>query len=117
MGLRGYGRGTVMTRDEAFLQAILEDPEDDTPRLVYADWLEENGQPERGEFIRIQIELEPMAEDDPRRPDLQKRGQGLLNAHGRAWLEEVTAWGRKYALFRRGFVHEVRCTALQFLKG
>jgi uncharacterized protein (TIGR02996 family) len=26
------------------LQAILADPEDDTPRLVYADWLEEHGQ-------------------------------------------------------------------------
>jgi uncharacterized protein (TIGR02996 family) len=34
-----------MTQDEAFLQAIFEDLSDDTPWLVYADWLEERGDP------------------------------------------------------------------------
>jgi uncharacterized protein (TIGR02996 family) len=34
-----------MTQDEVFLQAILEDLSDDTPWLVYADWLEERGDP------------------------------------------------------------------------
>jgi uncharacterized protein (TIGR02996 family) len=34
-----------MTQDEAFLQAIFEDLGDDTPWLVYADWLEERGDP------------------------------------------------------------------------
>jgi uncharacterized protein (TIGR02996 family) len=48
---------SAVTHDEAFLQAMVEDPDDDTPRLVYADWLDENGQPERAEFIRIQCEL------------------------------------------------------------
>ncbi len=49
-----------MTHEQAFLQAIIETPADDTPRLVYADWLEERGQPgdaERAEFIRVQCEL------------------------------------------------------------
>ena len=41
-----------MNHDDAFLQAILDAPDDDTPRLVYADWLEEHGQPDRAEFIR-----------------------------------------------------------------
>ena len=41
-----------MTHDDAFLQAILESPDDDTPRLVYADWLDEHGQSDRAEFIR-----------------------------------------------------------------
>lgn len=40
-----------------FLSTIIAAPVDDAPRLVYADWLEENGQPERAEFIRVQIEL------------------------------------------------------------
>ena len=40
-----------------FLRAIIEHPEDDTPRLIYADWLEENGDPDRAEFIRVQCEL------------------------------------------------------------
>lgn len=47
-----------MTDDGAhLLQAILDEPADDTHRLVYADWLEENGQTDREEFIRVQIEL------------------------------------------------------------
>lgn len=38
-------------------QAILADPADDFPRLLLADVLEEAGQGERAEFIRVQIEL------------------------------------------------------------
>jgi uncharacterized protein (TIGR02996 family) len=32
-----------VTQRDAFLVAICESPEDDTTRLVYADWLEEHG--------------------------------------------------------------------------
>jgi uncharacterized protein (TIGR02996 family) len=46
----------VSDRD-AFLAAIHDAPEDDAPRLVFADWLDENGEPERAEFIRIQVEM------------------------------------------------------------
>jgi uncharacterized protein (TIGR02996 family) len=47
-----------MTGDgEALLRAICERPWEVDPRLVYADWLEENGQPERAEFIRLQLEV------------------------------------------------------------
>jgi uncharacterized protein (TIGR02996 family) len=43
-----------MTADaDAFLDAIFAAPADDTPRLVYADWLEEHGQPAYAEFIRL----------------------------------------------------------------
>src|SRR5262245_61421289 len=51
------GRQAVMAHEPAFLPDILENPEDDTSRLVYADWLEEHDQPERAEFIRGQIRL------------------------------------------------------------
>jgi uncharacterized protein (TIGR02996 family) len=43
-----------MTHHDAFLQAILESPDDDTPRLVYADYLDEHADPDRSEFIRVQ---------------------------------------------------------------
>ena len=44
-----------MTETErGLLQAILEEIDGDTPRLVYADFLEERGDP-RGEFIRLQV--------------------------------------------------------------
>ncbi len=45
-----------MTDVEALLKAILADPDDNTVRLIYADAIEET-QPERAEFIRVQIEL------------------------------------------------------------
>jgi uncharacterized protein (TIGR02996 family) len=41
----------------ALLLAIVTDPADDVPRLAMADWLEENGQPERAELIRIQVAM------------------------------------------------------------
>lgn len=43
---------------QALLNAILEAPDDDAPRLIYADWLDEQGQGERAEFIRLQIQIE-----------------------------------------------------------
>jgi uncharacterized protein (TIGR02996 family) len=43
--------------DTAFLAQICALPEDDGPRLVYADWLEEYGQCDRASFIRVQCEL------------------------------------------------------------
>ena len=45
---------------QAFLQAILEAPNDDSPRLIAADFLEErggSGDGDRAEFIRVQCEL------------------------------------------------------------
>lgn len=45
------------TTDAAFLAAILANPLDDAPRLVYADWLDETGRVERAEYIRVQCEL------------------------------------------------------------
>jgi uncharacterized protein (TIGR02996 family) len=46
-----------MTEEQAFLAAIAAEPEDDVSKLVYADWLDEHDDP-RGEFIRLQYELE-----------------------------------------------------------
>lgn len=46
-----------MSERDAFLAAILESPDDDGPRLIFADYLEENGDPARGEFIRIQCAI------------------------------------------------------------
>lgn len=40
-----------------FLRDILANPDDDTVRLILADWLTDHGEPERAEFIRVQIEL------------------------------------------------------------
>lgn len=42
----------------ALVRAVCEDPQDDLPRLVYADWMEENGFAKRAEFVRESIRLE-----------------------------------------------------------
>jgi uncharacterized protein (TIGR02996 family) len=46
-----------MTEREALLEAVFATPGDDAPRLVYADWLDEHGEPAQAAFIRAQIEL------------------------------------------------------------
>jgi uncharacterized protein (TIGR02996 family) len=46
-----------MTDEDAFLAKIRENPADDTARLVYADWLDEHGQPEKAEFLRLEHQL------------------------------------------------------------
>lgn len=39
------------------IAAIINTPNDDAPRLVYADWLDEKGEPERADYIRKSIRL------------------------------------------------------------
>jgi uncharacterized protein (TIGR02996 family) len=107
--------------DEAFLRAICEEPDDDTHRLVYADWLDEHGQPERAEFIRVQCALAKLGPDAPRPAELAEREQALYEAHHRAWFDELPEWARPRvygtSTFRRGFVAGIFCTARQWLKG
>ena len=43
-----------MNDEAAFLAAILADPDDDAPRLVFADWLDERGDC-RGEWLRLTV--------------------------------------------------------------
>lgn len=45
-----------ITDDEAFVRAIVAAPADEAPRLVYADWLDERGDP-RGAYLRAEVEF------------------------------------------------------------
>ena len=57
---------------EPFLKAIFADPADDLPRLVFADWLDEQDQPDWAWLIRAGCEFA----DDPERlaaPDFAER--------------------------------------------
>jgi uncharacterized protein (TIGR02996 family) len=71
----------------AFLRAIRANPDDDTARLVFADWLDEHDDP-LGAFIRVQIELDPIRYriDNPRALELHKREEELLRTHGADWI-------------------------------
>jgi uncharacterized protein (TIGR02996 family) len=68
-----------MTEEELFLRTIRERPEDDVPRLLFADWLEEQGDP-RGEFLRLRVELSRWDGADERRRRLEDRHRNLLAA-------------------------------------
>ncbi|HXG10133.1 MAG TPA: TIGR02996 domain-containing protein [Gemmataceae bacterium] len=66
-----------MTDEDIFLQAIRENPDDDGARLIYADWLEEQGDP-RGELIRVQCALARMPAGAAGRRELEERERQLL---------------------------------------
>jgi uncharacterized protein (TIGR02996 family) len=79
----------------AFLRDIKERPDDDTPRLVYADWLDEQGDADRAEFIRVQCELERGPDDAPV-SELRKRARALEKKYARRWLPPtLLAWNGK----------------------
>jgi len=87
-----------MSDAAALLAAIRTAPYDDAPRLIYADWLDENGQPERAEFIRIQCQLARV--DDSA---LRRRETELLAAHHDAFASPLAAPHMRFR-FRRGFI-------------
>jgi uncharacterized protein (TIGR02996 family) len=90
------------------MEAVRGAPGDDAPRLVYADWLEEQGDP-LGRFIRVQCELAKLSDSDARRAELlleQKRAQRGNTKHWRGSPPSTF----KFARFIRGFPHlRLRC--------
>jgi uncharacterized protein (TIGR02996 family) len=73
----------VSEKTEAdLLASIAAAPHDDAPRLVYADWLEERGDP-RGEYITLQFQRR---RDGGLSPKEQAREAALLTKHKRDWL-------------------------------
>lgn len=112
---RKAAENAVTDEERHFLAAIRADLDDDSPRLIFADWLEEQGKAVRSEFIRVQCDLNRMASDDPRRADMDEREQSLLYHHGKKWLAalprpvpinygECHVWGEAGDLYQRGFV-------------
>lgn len=128
------------TRKEAFLAEIRERPDDDFPRLQFADWLEENGEPERAEFIRVQCELakrirvdlpareprlQPLADvaadvladhADPEGAALRARERELL-ADAAFWVVDLPVAGMPAngTIWRRGFIEGIACPAEHWL--
>jgi uncharacterized protein (TIGR02996 family) len=85
-----------MYDEEAFLQAIRTTPDDPTVRLVYADWLEERGDP-RGEYLRLEHQL---AQIPLRLAELRK----LIDED---WLRSVTPAIKGYLRVLRGAVPNI----------
>ncbi len=70
---------------EALIAGIAADPDDDLRRLVFADWLDDHGEPERAEFVRLQVELQRI-EDREERLVAIARANELFREHGRRWF-------------------------------
>jgi uncharacterized protein (TIGR02996 family) len=100
----------MLTDGQTLLKAICADPDNDLPRLVYADYLEENGHPERAAFIRLQIEFVRKCQagegfDDDIRGELAD----FWADHQARWNAELpqvkgVTWD---IVFHRGFIERV----------
>jgi uncharacterized protein (TIGR02996 family) len=105
-----------MHPEESFLADILEHPDDDAVRLIYADWLEEHGDPagaDRAEFIRVQC-ARASRTDTGNQVELCRRERELLARYQQEWLGPLygvlDAW-----TFERGFLAHARVDARLFL--
>src|SRR4051794_24408715 len=88
----------------SLLRAVAAEPEIDSPRLVYADWCDENGQPERAEFIRLQIDRSRRPFRDRAHHFPTEREVALETAHRERWLSYVAPMAPNKSLhFERGF--------------
>lgn len=84
---------TTSLDQSALYASILSHPDEDTPRLMFADYLDEHGNEQdrdRAELIRVQCEsamlLVPSpVSDDVRRTELRARETALIAEHGAAW--------------------------------
>ncbi len=107
-----------MTRADAFLQEILAHPDDDAPRLIFADWLEEQGDASsiaRAEFIRVQCALAGGHLLLQRRNKLERRQQEILDEYGNEWARPIRRVVRSWN-YHRGFIGEVAMLAHAFLQ-
>lgn len=124
-----------MNSHEFFLQSVRANPDDDGPRLVYADWLEENGYELYAEFIRVQIELHRTDHQNkawllraltpqdieardalgPRIIALLQRIQELEKKHS-SWRRLPPNWPSQMGCYERGLLYAWVGSAEQFLK-
>ncbi|OWK47201.1 TIGR02996 domain-containing protein [Fimbriiglobus ruber] len=130
-----------MTDREALYEAVLAAPDNDLPRLVLADWFEENGDALRGIYIRTQIEQSRVLHNNEWGDEsvaIPEATEAVLEVPA----ESIWEWAGAYGLpapkptnllvrnqvgdldlvhdidsdmtygFRRGFIEEVRCRAI-----
>jgi uncharacterized protein (TIGR02996 family) len=110
-----------MADHTGFLQAICSHPDDDGHRLVYADWLEDNGEAERAAFIRLQCQFARFCRDadepflsvlpaDQLQPEQRQRFLAPLHALGLpdCFSRYHSGSPDGFAFyFRRGFVEDL----------
>jgi uncharacterized protein (TIGR02996 family) len=105
-----------MDDGRALPQAVCDHPDDDVPRLAYADWLYDHGDPNRARFIHVQVGHDRGTDPDApagttltyeRRAELRREARELLTAHGREWGRPLRDLGVCEVGYVRGFPEEV----------
>jgi uncharacterized protein (TIGR02996 family) len=96
----------MVTTEDGFLQDIIAHPDDDAPRLIFADWLDEHDRPERAELIRLQCALARTDSFTPQFKKLLQRERALLKLHKKEWAQPFRGLVL-FLRFVRGFVEEV----------
>lgn len=103
------------------LNAVAHTPDDDTPRLACADWLDEHGDPDAAAYIRVSVTAASLKRSH-RRPGeesrAKRRGAALWAANVGRWVPAAVT----HIAPIRGFPLEIRLTAesengLNFLRG
>ena len=82
-----------MHTDEDFLRKLLDNPADDTTRLVYADWLDEQDDPTataKAEFLRLECRMALAPEASLNRIRWQRKLQTLAVNLAPDWLAHVS---------------------------
>jgi uncharacterized protein (TIGR02996 family) len=83
-------------------------PDEDTPRLILADWLQDQGDP-RGELIHLQVVRARLTVDEPRHDELLRREWQILSRHALDWLGPLADLASGWE-FLRGFIRlRARC--------
>lgn len=91
----------IFSLDDAFLATIQAAPNDDTPRLVYADWLEERGRADQAEYLRIVHALTILPDDDRKQRKLVKKLLALAESVDESWRK---AAGQRFDLLIDGWL-------------
>jgi uncharacterized protein (TIGR02996 family) len=97
------------TQREALLAEVWANPDDDAPRLTYADWLEREGDADHAAFIRLEIERDRLPHDAPRRKELDARIRPLKRRC-------MAVPGVHIGLTNRGFFSDVQVVGLFALR-
>jgi uncharacterized protein (TIGR02996 family) len=95
----------MLTPHDALYRTVCDFPDDDTPRLAFADYVEECGDPLRAAFIRTQVELARVPEYDPLWVKCRQFDPNALDATAMAHTlpKLPPGFGWRSFRFRRGF--------------
>ena len=83
-----------MLDEASFLQIVETDPADNVTRGVYADWLEETGRADQGEFLRLQLAVRNMPLESRASEAARERLRELGRRLDPKWLQTVDSLAR-----------------------